>query len=267
MKTDTSHRRPTRPTSFEGIGVSGGIAIGPAYVLEGGIAQVPEFAVEAHALEAEVDRFKAALAKARRQIRKLRRKAEALPVSVLEELGPLLDAHAAMLDSSRLAGGVESAIRTRSVNAEAAVQAVVGELVRGLEAVGDAYLASRGQDIREVGDRILRHLTATPYHAFALLTPGTIVVAEELSPADTALMDPAGSSSTPTPTPWPSTAARPRPASAWSANWPGCGRCRRPPPTASASPCRPTWSCRATWRTPTRAGPRASACCAPSSCS
>src|SRR5690606_3012403 len=87
-------------------------------------------------------------------------------------------------------GGVETAIRSRSINAEAAVQAVVGDLVRGLEAVGDAYLASRGQDVREVGDRILRHLTATPYHAFSALAPGSIVVAEELSPADTALMDP-----------------------------------------------------------------------------
>lgn len=191
MKTEPAQHGGPRPAGFDGIGVSGGIAIGPAYVLEGGIAQVPEFAVEPADLEAEVERFKSALAKARRQIRKLRRKAEALPDSVLEELGPLLDAHGAMLDSSRLAGGVESAIRARSVNAEAAVQSVVGELVRGLEAVGDAYLASRGQDIREVGDRILRHLTATPYHAFSLLAPGTIVVAEELSPADTALMDPA----------------------------------------------------------------------------
>ncbi len=191
MKTEAANRRSARPIALEGIGVSGGIAIGPAYVLEGGIAQVPEFTVEAHALEAEVERFRGALAKARRQIRKLRRKAEALPESVLEELGPLLDAHAAMLDSSRLAGGVEAAITARSVNAEAAVQAVVGELVRGLEAVGDAYLAARGQGLREVGARILRHQTATPYHAFSVLTPGTIVVAEELSPADTALMDPA----------------------------------------------------------------------------
>lgn len=191
MKTEAPHRRAAQVVAFDGIGVSDGIAIGPAYVLEIGIAQVPEFAIEANALEAEVERFRAALAKARRQIRKLRRKAEALPDSVLEELGPLLDAHGAMLDSTRLAGGVEADIRNRAVNAEASVQAVVGELVRGLEAVGDAYLASRGQDIREVGDRILRHLTETPYHAFSALTPGSIVVAEELSPADTALMDPA----------------------------------------------------------------------------
>lgn len=190
MKTEAARRRPAPIVAYDGIGVSAGIAIGPAYVLEGGISQVPEFPIDPGAVEAEVERFRNALAKARRQVRKLRRKAEALPAAVLEELGPLLDAHAAMLDSSRLAGGVEAAIRSRAINAEAAVRAVVGDLVRGLEAVGDAYLASRGQDVREVGDRILRHLTATPYHAFSALTPGSIVIAEELSPADTALMDP-----------------------------------------------------------------------------
>ncbi|HEY9569230.1 MAG TPA: phosphoenolpyruvate--protein phosphotransferase, partial [Thalassobaculum sp.] len=190
MKTEDVGRSPAPMVAFDGIGVSDGIAIGIAFVLEGRIAQVPEFTVEPDAIDGEVARFRAALAKARQQIRKLRRKTEALPETVLDELGPLLDAHAAMLDSSRLGAGVEAAIRSRAINAEAAVQAVVGDLVRGLEAVGDAYLASRGQDIREVGDRILRHLTATPYHAFSRLPPGSIVVAEELSPADTALMDP-----------------------------------------------------------------------------
>src|SRR3546814_17820501 len=95
-----------------------------------------------------------------------------------------------MLDSSRLGAGVEAAIRSRAINAEAAVQAVVGDLVRGLEAVGDAYLASRGQDIREVGDRILRHLPATPYHAFSRLPPASLVVAAGLTPAATTLIDP-----------------------------------------------------------------------------
>jgi phosphotransferase system enzyme I (PtsI) len=190
MKTDPPRRRGVGPLALDGIGVSGGVAVGLAYVVEIGIAPVPEFTLAAHAVDAEVERFRAAVAKARRQVRKLRRKAEALPESVLDELGPLLDAHGAMLDSTRLAIGVEQAIRVRAVNAEAAVQAVVGDLVRGLEAVGDPYLAARGQDVREVGDRILRHLTSTPYQAFSMLPPGSIVVAEELSPADTALMDP-----------------------------------------------------------------------------
>src|SRR3546814_358271 len=138
MKTEDVGRSPAPMVAFDGIGVSDGIAIGIAFVLEGRIAQVPEFTVEPDAIDGEVARFRAALAKARQQIRKLRRKTEALPETVLDELGPLLDAHAAMLDSSRLGAGVEAAIRSRAINAEAAVQAVVGDLVRGLEAVGDA---------------------------------------------------------------------------------------------------------------------------------
>lgn len=178
-------------TVFEGIGVSPGIAIGPAHVVESGIPQVPEYSVAVDALDAEVERFEAAIAKARKQVGKLRHKADALPDTMLDELGPLLDAHAAMLRSGRLTSGVPARIRAHEINAEAAVQAVVGELVRGLAAVDDAYLAARAQDVREVGDRIVRNLTETPYQAFSVLPKGSIVVAEELSPADTALMDPA----------------------------------------------------------------------------
>ncbi len=174
----------------EGIGVSAGIAIGPAHVLERGAVQVPEYQIPAATVSKEIDRFGSALQRATQQVRKLRSKAEALPATVFDELGPLLEAHAAMLSSSRLASGVTAIIRDKRINAEAAVQAVVGDLVRGLAAVEDTYLAARAQDIREVGDRILRQLTETPYQAYSRLPKNTIIVAEELSPADTALMDP-----------------------------------------------------------------------------
>ena len=179
-----------RMAVFEGIGVSPGIAIGPAHLVESGIPQVPEYPIEANAIDAEVARFEAAIAKARKQVGKLRRKADALPDTMLDELGPLLDAHAAMLLSGRLTQGVPTRIREHGINAEAAVQAVIGALVHGLAAVDDAYLAARAQDVREVGDRIIRGLMETPYQAFSMLPIGSIVVAEELSPADTALMDP-----------------------------------------------------------------------------
>lgn len=195
MKTPdkTGRSRPSKGGKrgmLEAIGVSPGIAIGPAHVVDVGAIQVPEFTIADKKIDAEVARFEAARARADKQVRKLRSKAQALPAGVLDELGPLLDAHAAMLGSSRLAGGVTAMIRDKKINAEAAVQSVVGELVRGLAAVQDAYLAARGQDIREVGDRILRQLTETPYQAFSHLPEGAIIIAEELSPADTALLDP-----------------------------------------------------------------------------
>lgn len=192
MKTKAKSKSRKKPeVAFcDGIGVSAGIAVGRAYLVESGISQVPEYEIAESKVDQEVERFRSALSKAKRQIKKLRQKASVLPESVSEELGPLLDAHGAMLNSSRLAGGIEKAISEGHINAEAALQSVVTGLVRDLESVGDDYLAARGQDVRDVGDRILRHLTDTPYQAFSLLTPGSIVVAEELSPADTALMDP-----------------------------------------------------------------------------
>jgi phosphotransferase system enzyme I (PtsI) len=55
----------------------------------------------------------------------------------------------------------------------------------------DSYLAARADDIREVGDRLIRHLLATPYEAFKHLPAGSILIAEELTPSDTMLLDPA----------------------------------------------------------------------------
>lgn len=192
MRTETQSKRPKRrrDPAIAGIGVSTGIAIGPAHVLEGGIGQVPEYEILASAVDAEVQRFRDGLVKARKQVRKLRRKVDDLPGGVQEELGALLEAHLTMMDSSRLIGGVEAIIAERRINAEAALQSTVSEIARTLSAVPDRYLASRAQDIREVGDRVLRQLTDTPYQAFSRLQPGSIVVAEELSPADTALMSP-----------------------------------------------------------------------------
>src|SRR3546814_1952122 len=57
-------------------------------------------------------------------------------------------------------------------------------------AMEDSYLAARAEDVREVGHRILRCLTDVNFHGFRGLDKGSIVIAEEVSPADTALMDP-----------------------------------------------------------------------------
>jgi len=76
------------------------------------------------------------------------------------------------------------------INAEAAVQVEMASITQGFAAMDDAYLAARVQDVREVGSRLIRNLTQTPFQAFKNLPEGSIVVAEEITPADTALMDP-----------------------------------------------------------------------------
>ena len=187
-----ARRRPAGEgeRSFEGLPVSPGIAIGPAHLHEAGDVAVPEIEIEAGKVEEERQRFRSAVDKSLRQLTKLGSKSAALPPNVAEEIGFLLDAHVQMLSHSRLVRGVERRITEDRLNAEGAVQAEIGAIAKGFAAMDDAYLAARVQDVREVGMRLIRNLTQTPFQAFKNLPEGTIVVAEEITPADTALMEP-----------------------------------------------------------------------------
>lgn len=175
---------------FTGLGVSPGIAIGVVYHHDAGAVTVPEYCLPRDHVAAELTRFHEAVATAVRQVEKLRNKADSLPTAVSEELGYLLDAHLQMLKGSRLLRGVERRIGQDRVNAEAAILQEIGQIAESFAAMDDAYLASRVDDIREVGLRLVRNLTKTPYKPFSNLPRNAVVLAEELTPADTALLDP-----------------------------------------------------------------------------
>ena len=185
-KTPAANKERT----LEGLGVSSGIAIGPIHVRESGAVEVSEYCIQPKHLDSELARFSEAVKRTRRQLLKLKSKAQTLPEATAEELGYLLDAHLHMLEGSRLIRGVEDRISGKFLNAEAAVQAEISEIGKGFAAMEDSYLAARMEDIREVGNRLVRSLTKSPPTAFSTLPEGSIVVAEEITPADTALLDP-----------------------------------------------------------------------------
>jgi len=176
--------------AFDGLGVSPGIAIGPAFVHDIRTIAVREYKLAAGEVEKERERLRHALDKSLRQLSKLKAKSAGLPPSAREEMGYLLDAHAQMLSNSRLVRGVERRIAEDRINAEAALQAEVAAIAQDFQSMHEPYLAARVQDVREVGTRLLRNLTKTPFQAFKELREGAIVIAEEITPADTALMDP-----------------------------------------------------------------------------
>ena len=174
----------------DGLGVSRGIAIGTLYLHDSGTIIVPELRIPASRIDAECTRFNEAAANAGHQVEQLQDKAGRLGGAAGEELGYLLDAYRQMLHGSRLIRGVESRIRTERINAEAAVQQEINEIVRGFEAMDDSYLAARVADIKDIGRRLLRALTNTAYRPFTALPKNAVIVAEEMTPADTALLDP-----------------------------------------------------------------------------
>jgi len=175
---------------LHGLGVAPGIAIGAAFITEDGEVPVPEHRLDAGDIARERQRFEDAVQVSLKQLKKLKAKAAALPDAAAKEMGSLLEAHQAMLTNSRLVRGVDRRIHDERVNAERAVQVEIALIGDSFAAMDDAYLAQRVDDVRAVGARLLRNLTQTPFTAFQHLPEGTVILAEELSPADTALMDP-----------------------------------------------------------------------------
>lgn len=173
---------------FAGLGVSAGVVIGPAHVMERGLIDVPDYYVSD--ILAELKRFRVAVKQSIKQVEKLRIKAGSLSEAAAEELKYLLDAHKQMLSGSRLVRGVEDRIKSEKLNAEAAVQSELSEIALAFSAMDDTYLSGKIQDVREVSARLVRNLTKSEYQAFSGLAPGTVVISEEITPADTALMDP-----------------------------------------------------------------------------
>ncbi len=192
-KTKTSqNRRRTKPITnmLQGLAIAPGIAIGPAFIADIGTAPVPEYSIKAKQVPDECKRFTRCVARSRRQIATLSKKTASLPTETRDEMVNLLDAHRQMLKDSRLVRGVQKRIEKSKTNAESAVAAEVSELVDKFHAMDDPYLAARGAEIRELGNRLLRNLAAALHPLEAGVPEGSIVVAAELTPSDAALLDP-----------------------------------------------------------------------------
>ncbi len=182
MKNE-GHRKVT------GIGVSPGIAIGPAFIIEQSGIPVPEYAILQTHVEKELKRLRDAVSKVRTHLGQLKQKAKSLPAGA-DDMMLLLDAYIGMLSGSRLIRGVEDIIVKNRLNAEAAIQKQINSLKADFTAMNDPYLAARADDVGEVGSRLLRSLLQQNYNPFAEAPEGCVILAEEITPADAALMDP-----------------------------------------------------------------------------
>jgi phosphotransferase system enzyme I (PtsI) len=190
-RTGKKNKEASPQRIFEGLAVSPGVAIGSAHLRDRGEIRVLEYQVPVAKVKAEKARFAAAVERAKHQLGKLKGKAKVFHGAAAEELGFLLDAHLHMLGSSRLLSGVEQRIAETRQNAEAAVMAEITDIALTFEQMDDSYLHARAEEVREVGMRIVRTLSDHKLTDFSALPRGSIIIAETITPADTALMDPA----------------------------------------------------------------------------
>jgi phosphoenolpyruvate-protein phosphotransferase len=178
---------------FEGLPISAGIAVGPAYLIEDQAPVLEHRPIPADGVEAELGRLDDAIAKSRRQLGKLRAQLAMLPAEGQAELEPLIDAYMRMIGPSRLLRGARRRVEALA-SAETAVLEETEALAAAVMTVQDrdrTGLKRRADEIREIGRRLIRNLTETPFQSFAKIAQGTVLVMDHLRPADAALLSPA----------------------------------------------------------------------------
>lgn len=171
--------------ALHGTGVSDGIAIGRAYVLQRDLPEIPEYTVASHQIDAEIERLNQAVVAARRQLRAIR---EHIPASAPAEAASFLDAHLLILDDKMLVPSAADTVRHERRNAEWALRVQSERLSEIFEKMDDAYLRNKRVDVNQVVERILRNLLMPGFDEHEKIAPGEIVVATDLTPADTVML-------------------------------------------------------------------------------
>ncbi|MGO9610111.1 MAG: phosphoenolpyruvate--protein phosphotransferase [Verrucomicrobiia bacterium] len=173
--------------SFQGIGVSPGVARGKIYVYSVAEEVVPEYDVAAADVAKEVARFEAALIKTREQLHELQSRI----ASGIGSSSPstILDVHLSITEDPALIDSVINRLQQERKNVEFVFNDVARKYVATLSELQDELFRERAADVQDVTRRIMRNLLGHDHRALTNLPPGTIVVAHELSPSDTTSLD------------------------------------------------------------------------------
>ncbi len=171
-----------------GLPVSRGIAIGKAYVLSRHDLNVVECRIAASEIEAEITRFRQALVSASVQ---LKQALEQIPSSTPVDIRSFIDTHLLMLNDNAISEAPVSIIRTQRCSAAWALKLQRDALIKVFDAMDDDYLRTRQDDVDYVVKCVQRILlNQSPHSAVeeADHLVGAIVLADDLSPAEAALM-------------------------------------------------------------------------------
>ena len=166
--------------TFKGIGVSRGVAVGQAFVIESERTPVRRREISEPEVEAEVARYEHAVAAA---IEGIRSDQQRLAPKLGEEYLAIFETHVRMLDDRRLHEDVMRRIRDEHVAAEAAVEHVLQKHIRLL--FEDKSTARWVSDIYDIQSRLHRVLLGRSTGDLTELTGPAIIVAEDLMPSQT----------------------------------------------------------------------------------
>ncbi len=171
---------------FEGIGASPGIAVGRAFIVDRRRIRTPKYHLPPEEAEDEVLRLDTAIKLSERQLDEIRERLEREGDG--EEHLLILQAHRLMLRDDMLLDSTRRLIREERINAEWAIRRTVRQIKRVFDSIDHEYFRERRGDVDFVGDRIIRNLMGQVVDVDETPPDDAIVIAHDLSPADTVVL-------------------------------------------------------------------------------
>ncbi len=170
--------------ALRGIGVSPGIAIGPALNFGVRTLDIPHYRVEDK--ERERQRFRRAIDGVRQDLQALFDRTAA---GLGEPHADIFKAHLMVVDDPTLHQEFERRLEEEGLNAEFIVDDLIARYSQMLDTVDDPLFRERAQDLLDVGTRVLGKLLNTDLESLERLEHPSVIVAHDLSPSDTAKLD------------------------------------------------------------------------------
>lgn len=170
----------------QGISASQGIAYGQIFVYLQSDVEVPSYQVDHEKRIEEIARFDKALLETRRQIAKIQSEVEK-NLGAQEAL--IFDAHLLVLEDQALIGETIREFEGTGRNIETCFDHVSQRYIQAFSEIDDEYLRERASDIRDVAQRVLQNLLGQAENSLSRLAEKRIVIANDLSPSDSASID------------------------------------------------------------------------------
>ncbi|MGP0585893.1 phosphoenolpyruvate--protein phosphotransferase [Paenibacillus timonensis] len=172
---------------IQGIGAAAGVAIGKAFVLPAWEWDVPDRRMEKVDLAKEFERLYEGIRTSKTEIEVMKNE---IKETVGAEESGIFDAHLAILEDPVFMSEIRGIIERQYKAAEVAVKEAIDHFVTMFDLLDDEYMKERALDIKDVGNRLLKHLLGTPDITLPADTQPYILVAKELSPSQLVHLNP-----------------------------------------------------------------------------
>jgi len=183
---NTNFNKREKMITLKGVPASPGVAIGKVYIYDQEEYIIPKYKIKPEQIKNEIHRFKTALDKTHKELKKLQKIFKA---KVKDEKLDFFKMHVLILEDPYLKDSVYFEITEKNKNAEWALYDVMSKHIQTLKGINNEYFSERVADLYDLAKKIMKNLLKKQETKLSDIKEEVIVVSKNLNPSDTAHLD------------------------------------------------------------------------------